>query len=112
MSSDIYSKYLKFTRRLQIYKDPSLKGCPTVDCEGYLKKPMPSENYCPPAICNECKKAYCFKCLNLWHPSETCEEKIDKGYEEWAKPNSENVGTCKNCGIKIEKEGGCPHMIC
>jgi hypothetical protein len=39
MSPEMFSKYEKFKRRLRIYKDPTLKGCPTVDCEGYIKKP-------------------------------------------------------------------------
>jgi IBR domain, a half RING-finger domain len=108
LSPESYSKYMKFTNRQKIYKDPTLKGCPTVDCEGCLKRTNPDT----PAVCCDCQKQFCFKCLNTWHPSETCESQIDKGYEEWALPNSETVGTCVNCGIKIEKEGGCPHMIC
>jgi hypothetical protein len=45
---------MKFKKRLEIYRDPNLKGCPTVDCEGYLKKPQPSEQYpsqLSPACC-------------------------------------------------------------
>lgn len=114
MSQETYKKYQKFIKRLEIYKNPQLKGCPTIDCEGALQKGKinPNTNSLPASVCCECHRAYCYKCLNLWHPGETCEEKIDKGYDEWAIPNQENVGSCKNCGIKIEKEGGCPHMIC
>ncbi len=79
MTPDTYQKYEKFTRRLQILKDPSLKGCPTVDCEGFLRRPLPhiSNNL---SLCCECNKNYCFKCLHLIHPGETCEQKIDKEY--------------------------------
>lgn len=89
-----------------------MKGCPTVDCEGYLRAPQEDPRCELPAECGECSKLYCYKCLHLFHPGESCEEKIDKDYQEWAEPNSATVGTCKKCWIRIEKDGGCPHMIC
>lgn len=39
MSTETHQKYQKFKRRLEIYKDPNIKGCPGADCEGFLKKP-------------------------------------------------------------------------
>lgn len=86
-----------------------MKGCPTPDCEGFLTKP-PS-NGDQEVKCFSCEKCYCYRCLYTPHPGETCDQKIDKDYEQWAIPNKD-VGICKNCNIKIEKEGGCPNMIC
>jgi len=37
LPQDVYKKYQKFMKRLEIYKNPQLKGCPTVDCEGSLQ---------------------------------------------------------------------------
>ncbi|CDW75180.1 ibr domain containing protein [Stylonychia lemnae] len=110
MDDDTYSKYFKFSNRQEIHRNPRMKGCPTPDCEGYLEKPHISSE--TQVICDTCKKCYCFNCLHTPHPSETCEQKIAKDYEEWATMTGNDVGLCKNCGIKIEKEGGCPNMIC
>ena len=69
ISEESYNKYEKFKRRLEIYRDPNQKGCPTVNCEGALKQGKINT----PAVCCECLKIYCYKCLNVWHPGETCE---------------------------------------
>lgn len=109
MNPDLYEKFIKFSDRIEIHRNPNLKFCPTTDCEGFLRKgPASSKN----VTCDQCKKEICFACLSPAHEGESCESKMDKDYLEWATPNAENVGQCKNCFVKIEKEGGCPHMIC
>jgi hypothetical protein len=80
ISDEAFRKYEKFKKRLEIYKDPFRKGCPTVNCEGALTQAKINT----PAVCCECHKQYCYKCLNIWHPRQTCEEQIEKGYDEWA----------------------------
>ena len=84
MSDDTYKKYFKFANRQEIHRNPNLKGCPTADCEGYLEKPDIdcSDNN---VTCNNCLKVFCFNCLHHPHLNETCEQKISKDYEEWAK---------------------------
>lgn len=81
----MYEKYIKFTNRHEIHRNPNFKGCPTPDCEGFLKKPLWIE--CEEIQCNDCNKIYCFKCLHEPHQGETCEQKIEKDYEAWASPN-------------------------
>lgn len=39
LSEETHKKFLKFTKRLEILRNPILKECPSVDCEGYLRKP-------------------------------------------------------------------------
>lgn len=113
MEKDIYNKYLRFNRQNEINRNPDLKFCPTPNCEGFLTKPLTSSSSGFQKIvkCEVCLKETCFNCLHPSHPGETCDAKLDKDYEDWALPKAE-VGTCKNCGVRIEKEGGCPNMTC
>ena len=86
MDKELYIKYIKFTSRQEIHRNPKIKGCPTPDCEGILDKP--EFPFIEVITCQTCEKEYCFKCLHPPHTGETCEEKIDADYEEWATPNA------------------------
>ena len=85
------------------------KFCPTLDCDGLLTKPAKqSLSNCP-----LCKKQYCFQCLRPSHPTETCDQNIEKEYMDWSEKQSNIlISHCKNCFVRIEKDGGCPNMIC
>lgn len=60
-------QYLQDNKRVQ--EDSSLKHCPTLDCQGILKKLETTETNC-----EKCKQQYCFDCLHEYHPSFTCTE--------------------------------------
>lgn len=107
MTAQIYEKYLRFHGKREVNRNPDLKWCPTVDCEGYLKKPLIDLN----VTCSICKKTICFGCLQTPHDGATCDDKLEKEYGVWAGQKTE-VGKCKSCAMRIEKNGGCPNMTC
>lgn len=59
-----------------------------------------------------CNKSLCFGCLQTPHEGTTCDKNLDKEYGVWAEQKTEIVGKCKNCNMRIEKNGGCPNMTC
>ena len=69
-------------------------------------------------VCKKCKKEFCFYCLEDSHIG-TCEDykkwkeensKGDELFEEYLKKNK--FVRCPNCGIAVEKNGGCDHIKC
>jgi hypothetical protein len=109
MEAETYEKFVKFISRLEIHRNPNIKGCPTIDCEGILNKP--SDEDILEVQCSACNKVYCISCLHEPHEGKTCEELIENDYEQWKSSNTE-IGVCKKCGVRIYKDGGCPHMTC
>ena len=105
VTSPVYQKYLKFKRRAEIMKDPTVRWCLTPNCEGYARGSQ--EN--PKIVCPECAAEMCFRCGEAWH-SRTCEEAVDRAYESWAR--GKEVQLCPRCRHRIEKIEGCNHMSC
>jgi hypothetical protein len=82
--------------------------------------------------CPACVRQTCIECNVIWHTDKTCAEykeevRIQKENEdaeeaaaraaaeaESVKYVQENYKACpnKNCGYRIEKNGGCDHMTC
>ena len=63
MTKNDYEKYVRFTNKQEIHKNPNLKECPSVDCEGLLVKPS-QDSATNLAECEKCLKVYCYKCLH------------------------------------------------
>lgn len=106
VSEELYSKYLKFKWRAELLKDPNVKWCKTLNCEGYMKGSTRN----PYMICPVCRFEMCFKCGDKWHGTRTCDEVIDQAYDMWAK--GKEVQLCPQCKRRIEKVDGCNHMAC
>ena len=53
----------------------------------------------------------CYKCREVWHPRQTCDQATDKSYMTWSKKHK-NVDNCPKCDMRIEKVAGCNHMTC
>jgi hypothetical protein len=77
MSEETVKKYQRFLKRNEVSRNPSLKFCPSPDCEGVLKKPLvlPGNE-----TCTLCEKTYCFQCLRPPHEAATCEANFEKEY--------------------------------
>mmetsp|Transcript_34793 Transcript_34793/g.61270 ORF Transcript_34793/g.61270 Transcript_34793/m.61270 type:complete len:438 (-) Transcript_34793:1-1314(-) len=103
---ELYPKYLKFKRRAELSKDPSVRWCAELDCDGVMK----GNQTRPHMICPICKREQCYNCGSQWHPGKTCEQLIDDAYEEWVR--GREVQLCPRCKRRIEKIEGCNHMTC
>ncbi len=92
--------------------NPVARWCPTTGCKVFFEQ----ESRALTVHCDGCRQDYCSHCLIL-HPGETCEEVrarkderiAERQNEKW---EQEHTRPCPNCGQRIEKNGGCNHMIC
>jgi E3 ubiquitin-protein ligase RNF19A len=103
---ELLQKYQKFKRRAELSKDPSVRWCSHLDCEGVMK----GSQQRPHMACPVCKREQCFNCGSEWHPGKTCEQLIDDAYEQWVR--GREVQLCPRCKRRIEKVEGCNHMTC
>ena len=66
-------------------------------------------------ICSSCGKGYCFSHSIAHGPDKSCEqyerEKMQENALNQAKISS-MAKKCPQCGIPIQKNGGCNHMKC
>jgi hypothetical protein len=110
--------FIRF-EKLQLYrtldKAKDCRWCPRPGCEtamfGDVRSPM--------LTCPNCGLQFCFNCQTSdWHRGSSCENfrkwkeenrQGDMKFEEWRKKNTKN---CPQCGVAIEKNGGCSHMHC
>lgn len=103
---ELYTKYLRFKRRAELSKDPSVRWCSHLDCDGVMK----GSEQRPHMACPSCKREQCFNCGSQWHADKTCEQYIDETYEQWVR--GREVQLCPQCKRRIEKIEGCNHMTC
>ena len=59
--------------------------------------------------CRHCNRDACFKCQQKWHEG-SCKTTQQAGYRFYLCRS--DVRQCPNCGVRVEKNGGCPHMAC
>lgn len=102
---ELYQKYLKYKGQIEILEHPERKFCISPDCPFYVTKDPDTDK----AVC-KCGQQMCFQCGNPWHMGMTCEEAIDKDYEQYEQRVT--VKRCPRCLSKIEKNEGCNHMTC
>ncbi|THZ03896.1 hypothetical protein D6C93_02772 [Aureobasidium pullulans] len=66
--------------------------------------------------CGACKEQHCANCEVPWHEDETCDQyqaRHDDEIVQTAVVLSKISKRCPGgCGARIERDGGCPHMIC
>lgn len=76
---------------------------------------MPQPDIC---ACNACGAKACVPCDRPWHEGETCEayRARIKGRAREEDATLQVIRTrtreCPECKRSIEKNGGCPHMMC
>lgn len=78
------------------------------DCQDKLAQ-EPKSDRGQKAACPYCEEDMCMKCMRPWHKSNctTAEEKISLEAIQ-----SMGAKACPKCGAKIQKNGGCNHMVC
>lgn len=60
--------------------------------------------------CPGCSKKYCAKCGNKDHGKSPCPPPSDM--LQWLKKKKNKSKQCPNCGMGVQKNGGCMHMTC
>ena len=102
---ELYQKYLKYKGQIEILEHPERKFCISPDCPYYVTKTPDTDK-----VACKCGQQMCFQCGNPWHMGMTCEEAIDKDYQQYEQRVT--VKRCPKCLSKIEKNEGCNHMTC
>ncbi|CAL1270431.1 unnamed protein product [Larinioides sclopetarius] len=90
-----------------------LRHCPQPGCSYVIKVQYVEAR---PVTC-ACGHSFCFKCSENWHDPITChllkkwEKKChdDSATLNWIAANTKK---CPFCNVRIEKDGGCNHMVC
>ena len=85
--------------------DPDLIWCPYLGCEKDVRK-VKSGNR---VTCTHCNRDACFSCQMKWHEG-SCKATQQAGYRFYLCRS--DVRQCPRCGVRVEKNGGCPHMAC
>ena len=105
LDPDLYQKYLRFRNNALLNRNPNLRWCIRPSCEKHMIG-QPGHSY----LKCECGMEMCFDCCNEYHPGKSCEEMIDRIYQEYAK--KVDIQMCPSCKSRVEKETGCNHMKC
>jgi len=107
----------KYKRRMIngcIESSPRIYRCPQSDCDRILKTKTENRHQ---ARCLCTKFTFCAKCGSKWRSYHKCFQD-----EDVASPSSKPKKTlkkikkiskpCPQCGVPIQKNGGCHHMTC
>lgn len=115
------SKYIKLMINQFVENNKRLKWCPSIDCANAieLKEIVPSSTYCLPVSCGNCRKSFCFHCLEKPHEPVSCRDLqkwkskcLDKDHVESMNYINANTKDCPKCKVAIEKNGGCKYSRC
>ena len=60
--------------------------------------------------CPICSTLVCFECKEEWHEAITCDAAFIKRLGP--KSDAERIAFCPICKLKLQKDGGCNHIIC
>ncbi|CAB3405636.1 unnamed protein product [Caenorhabditis bovis] len=99
---------------LRIQSRGAIKICPTPDCEGCLGVIESDEK---DETCFVCNETYCRTCCLKPH-TESCEEyerlrqSSEFSIKFYVNTMSGKVKHCPSCGVYLEKDGGCNHIVC
>ena len=122
--NELFEKHMDIRLNKEIVQDWRRARCPKPDCNTicyqgpYFQQNIEKKNLSWTFFsCPKCKKGFCSKCLDDWHPGMTCQElSADKnGTSLQANTIFESdldIKYCPKCNLTIEKTGGCSHMIC
>ncbi|OMJ70347.1 hypothetical protein SteCoe_31701 [Stentor coeruleus] len=102
VSSEVFTKYNEFYEKKSLEASIYFRWCPQPSCKGHSVYETSNK-----LICNTCSYEFCFLCSEKWHKNK-CRNESD--FFKWK--NAKQVKLCPNCKVKIQKNGGCPHMSC
>ncbi len=109
-------QYQRRAELARIAQDPSVRWCPTANCETLLRGGSEEQ---PHLTCEKCKAELCFHCSERWHPSTSCAEASAASLQQLlgapslgATSNAEEIKRCPSCGTGIIREHGCNYLRC
>ncbi|PGH00498.1 hypothetical protein AJ79_08189 [Helicocarpus griseus UAMH5409] len=107
----------RIATRKELQSHPRWTWCLSVTCSSgqIFPETSPSQQ----VVCVKCKKSSCFLHGVPWHENYTCSQYDDKHPNAQSARSSEErikrmTKKCPNrqCGWRIQKNGGCPNMYC
>ena len=112
--SILWSMWCLIDLILLLQAHPRLRPCTDTHCTRViyaLESPRPLR-----VTCEGCRTQFCFICNVEYHAPAHCET-----IKQWLQKCRDDSGTanymaahtkdCPNCGVVIEKNGGCNHMV-
>ncbi|CAF1990369.1 unnamed protein product [Rotaria magnacalcarata] len=116
----MYERYETFMLRRVLQKMPDTKWCPYPNCNFAVL--VENTRKASKFDCLVCKRPFCQRCSQIWHPSSTCERASaqratqDPTLEMLMKSsaNGGSIRSCPRCKSPIEKldDGSCNHIRC
>lgn len=115
------SKYLEYIVKSFVAANERFGECPAPNCNRFVRYTSPRSAIMEPSapVACDCGFAFCFVCGHEDHSPASCKElaawlKKEQDESETANWVAANTKTCpgKNCGKRVEKNGGCNHMSC
>ncbi|UJR26124.1 hypothetical protein I4U23_007470 [Adineta vaga] len=118
--SQTYERYETFMLRRVLQKMPDTRWCPYPNCDFAVL--VENARKASKFDCPVCKKPFCQRCSQVWHPNLTCElasaqrAAQDPTLEMLMKSSSTggHIRACPRCKSPIEKlnDGSCNHIRC
>jgi hypothetical protein len=109
-------QYDRLAELARVAKDPSVRWCPTPNCETILRGGSNAE---PHLTCAKCKAELCFRCSERWHPGVSCADASAASLSHLlAAPavgspsNPDEIKLCPSCGMGIIRATGCNYLRC
>ena len=97
-----------------VSKNPDLvKFCIKPDCAGIYQTTANERKH----VCQLCDTATCISCHSAYHEDANCvldgaKENLDEEMKGWMDSNKQLHKVCGRCKALIQKNGGCPHVVC
>jgi hypothetical protein len=112
VSAETYAKHREFMFERKMVENKGHKYCPNPRCRIALDVQVKGRGAAETVVCPKCKQEFCLNCSLQPHFGKTCGAMLDAAYGKWKKAKGSLVKPCWNCGVQIEKNGGCNHMTC
>ena len=103
---DVYERFLSLKLNQVIATDPRRTWCPVPDCSTICDV-LEMETIVD-GICTKIKKCICSKCHHEFFPDEIVKELMPWKILEL----NPDTKMCPTCNVLIERNGGCPTILC
>ena len=116
LSEESYQKYLDFSLRRYLAREPDTRYCLAPDCPyacifDKFRDATDSHFVCER---EECRKEYCYGCKGAWHPGKSCQQARSEVAIDMTLPSDIETKECPVCHVTVEKmaDGSCNQVKC